>query len=76
MAPCLGGAVRGPRGQAIAQVSHITGLWWTDDSPGVSSFAAVPIKVVSQVFNLPSGVQALSFTTSRFGLAAKDLICA
>lgn len=46
------------------------------DSPGASSFSSdFEITTKGQTFFLPAGVQALEFSTSRFGITAKELIC-
>ncbi|KAK4687456.1 ER membrane protein complex subunit 1, partial [Tremellales sp. Uapishka_1] len=45
------------------------------ESSGLSTFSAEhTIKALSQTFIMPSGIKTMAFTTSRFGIAAKELV--
>ncbi|KAL7421303.1 hypothetical protein Q5752_004188 [Cryptotrichosporon argae] len=43
-------------------------------TPGVSSFADVNVAAIEKVFVLPTGVKSLGFTTSKFGVTAKEVV--
>lgn len=70
-APASGAAT----GWRIASVELYESPSSKEDSVGRSALASPPaIEALTQTFILPSAVRALSFTTSKFGVATKDVV--